>query len=247
VLRPDRTTVLAPQNCGFRGDRVSRGIISIVWGDEAKLPLERLRRSIEKYHPELPYRVIRVEASSDAFRSLNHKANMCALSPFEETLFLDADTVVMSRLDYGFERAHFHGMALAICECPWARRYQEIFDSDEVEYNTGVIFFTRKAEAVFTEWSALVQTVDSSIRFVKSDGQPAVMPANDQGSFALAIENTMFNPFVLPLNWNFRPRWHRSFFGPIKIWHDYSDPTPALEEMNSYYASENHVIQYHTI
>lgn len=226
---------------------MSRGIISIVWGDPAGLPLERLRTSVRKYHPELPHEVVTVEPSADPFKSLNQKARMFALSPFDETLFLDADTVVLSRLDFGFARAHVHGIALSICECPWARRYREIFDDDEVEYNTGVLFFTRKAEAVFAEWARLADTVDSSMQLIKADGQATIMPANDQGSFALAIENTMFNPCVLPLNWNFRPQWHRSFFGPIKIWHDYSDPPPELEELNSYYRSRDHVIQYHTL
>jgi hypothetical protein len=61
------------------------------------------------------------------------------------------------------------------------------------------------------------------------------MPANDQGPFAMAVDNTKFNPFILPLNWNFRPIWHTSFFGPIKIWHDYSDPPPIISELNGYY------------
>ena len=63
--------------------------------------------------------------------------------------------------------------------------------------------------------------------------------------FALAIENTQFNPFILPLNWNFRPIWHRSFFGPIKVWHDYSDPPPYFEELNTYYSNKDSIIQYH--
>jgi hypothetical protein len=29
---------------------------------------------------------------------------------------------------------------------------------------------------------------------------------------------------VLPLNWNFRPKWTPAWFGLIKIWHDYADP-----------------------
>ncbi len=71
------------------------------------------------------------------------------------------------------------------------------------------------------------------------------MSANDQGSFALAVEQTGFNPFVLPHNWNFRPLWHRSFFGPIKIWHDYSDPPPFFDEINAYYSKTDSVIQFH--
>jgi hypothetical protein len=169
---------------------------------------------------------------------------MLDLSPFDETLFLDLDTVVMGNLDFGFEKAKTFGMAIAICEAPWGKRYSKIFKGDELEYNTGVIFFTKKAKAVFDSWKELAGTVDSSIVGVNDQGV-YTMPANDQGSFALAIDSTGFNPFVLSLNWNFRPIWHRSFFGPIKVWHDYSDPPPFFDELNTYYSTEDSIIQYH--
>ncbi|MDP6885212.1 MAG: hypothetical protein QF830_13855, partial [Rhodospirillales bacterium] len=35
------------------------------------------------------------------------------------------------------------GLALCICECPWARRYGGLA-GDVVEYNTGVMFFTKR-------------------------------------------------------------------------------------------------------
>jgi hypothetical protein len=223
---------------------MTRGILSIYWGDEKKLPIERLKTSVKKYHPELQHEIVKVEAPSGDPSSLNKKAAMLDLSPFDETLFLDLDTVVLGRLDFGFEKAAQHGMALAICEAPWGRRYPNIFQGDQIEYNTGVIFFTKQAKVVFDQWKVLAASIDSSIIFV-NDGQIATMPANDQGSFALAVDKTKFNPFVLPLNWNFRPIWHKSFFGPIKIWHDYSDPPPFFDELTAYYAKSDSVIQYH--
>jgi hypothetical protein len=70
------------------------------------------------------------------------------------------------------------------------------------------------------------------------------MPSNDQGSFAQAIENTGFNPLILPLNWNFRPIWHKSFWVPLKISHDYSDPPQVIYELNQYYENKDSIIQY---
>jgi len=223
---------------------MSRGVLSIYWGDEAKLPFDRLKNSIKKFHPELPHEIVKVEAPSSDPTSLNKKAAMLDLSPFDETLFLDIDTVVMGRLDFGFEKAQKFGMAISICEAPWARRYHKIFLGDEVEYNTGVIFFTKMANPVFESWKMLAAEVDSEIIGV-DNGQAFKMAANDQGSFALAIEKTGFNPFILPLNWNFRPDWHRSFFGPIKIWHGYADPPSFFEELNNYYSNKDSIIQYH--
>jgi hypothetical protein len=223
---------------------MTRGILSIYWGDESKLPIERLKASVKKYHPELKHEIVKVDAPSGEPGSLNKKAAMLDLSPFDETLFLDLDTVVLGRLDYGFEKAIQHGVAIAICESPWGRRYPKIFQGDQVEYNTGVIFFTKQAKNVFDQWKVFASSVDSSIIFV-SDGQIAIMPANDQGSFALAVDEMKFNPFVLPLNWNFRPMFHKSFFGPVKIWHDYSDPPSIFNELTAYYAKSDSVIQYH--
>jgi len=223
---------------------MSRGILSIYWGEEAKLPIERLKASVRKFHPNLPHEIIKLDAPSGDLSSLNKKATMFDLSPFDETLFLDLDTVVMGNLDFGFEKAGQFGMAIAICESPWGKRYTKIFSDDEVEYNTGVIFFTRKAQSVFDKWKELVKTIDSAIIEVGEQGV-FTMSANDQGSFALAIEQTGFNPYVLPMNWNFRPLWHKSFFGPIKIWHDYADPPSFFEELAQYYSRKDSIIQYH--
>lgn len=225
---------------------MSRGILSIYWGDESKLPIERLKASVKKFHPELPHELIKIDAPSGNPNSLNHKAAMFELSPFEETLFLDLDTVVLGCLDFGFQKAQQFGLALAICESPWARRYRHVFYGDEIEYNTGVIFFNKKAKDVFDAWRELSISVNSEAFGVSFDsGEIYNMTANDQASFALAIERTKFNPFVLPMNWNFRPMWHRSFCGPIKVWHDYADPPPFFEEMNAYYSNKESIIQYH--
>ena len=66
------------------------------------------------------------------------KAVMRDMTPFEETIFLDADTMVMGRLDYAIEQARRVGLACSICECPWARRYGGI-EGEVIEYNTGTV------------------------------------------------------------------------------------------------------------
>jgi len=223
---------------------MSRGILSIYWGDESKLPIERLKTSVKKFHPDLPHEIIKVDAPGEDASSLKQKASMFNLSPFDETLFLDLDTVVMGKLDFGFEKARQFGIAICICEAPWARRYKKIFSGDQIEYNTGVIFFTRQARPIFDRWIELAEILDSSILGVNNEGL-TLMPANDQGSFAMAIDDMGLNPFVLPLNWNYRPIWNQSFFGPIKIWHDYSHPPPFFDELIKYYSSADAIIQYH--
>lgn len=234
---------------------MSRGILSIYWGDESRLPIERLKSSVKKFHPELQHVVVKVDPPSSGASSLNIKASMFDLSPFEETLYLDIDTIVMSDLSFGFDKVKLHGLCLSICECPWARRYPQIFKGDQIEYNTGVIFFSKKSRIVFESWKELAASVDSSIVGVANkmdyefagvaEGEVYKMSANDQGSFALAVEKTNFNPYVLPLNWNFRPPWHQNFYGPIKIWHSYSTPPEFLPDLNRYYENSDSIIQHH--
>ena len=85
-----------------------RGIVYIVWGDQVQPALTRSRLSVEKIHPELPVHVEILRPES----SLLDKSRMHRLTPFEETLFLDSDTVVLDRLDFGFEMAAQHGLAV---------------------------------------------------------------------------------------------------------------------------------------
>jgi len=218
-----------------------RGVIYIVWGDKAVAALERSIASVQEYHPELPVHVERLKGENP---SLLDKSRVMDFSPFAETLLLDADTVVLDRLDFGFDMAIKHGLACSICENPWARRYGGL-SGEIIEYNTGVIFFTEKARPVMEAWKACAWTVDSSIIHIPTDGEPGKMHVNDQGGFAKAIVDTGFSPLVLPMNWNFRPAWHKSFFGPIKIWHDYDDVPEALRQLNATYRRADSIIQYH--
>lgn len=214
-----------------------RGVLYIVWGSYDAKVLERSRRSLAAVHPELPVEVAELAPES----TLLDKARMLELTPFDETLFLDADTVVLDDLSYGFDQARRFGLACSICECPWARRYGGL-SGDIVEYNTGVLFFTPRAETVFGAWKDCAAEIDSSIVFYNGDTM-ARMPLNDQAGFAKAVDDTGFRPFVLPYNWNFRPQWHKSWFGPIKIWHDYADVPGDLLGHNAEQAAPDSIVR----
>jgi hypothetical protein len=224
---------------------LSRGVLYLVWGGRAEAAVKRSIRSLEEFHPELPYEVKSLAPDTDEFSGLLQKPSVMELSPFDETLFLDADTVVLDRLDFGFNQALRFGLACCICECPWSRRYRGLPKDDGVEYNTGVLFFTRKTQALFQRWRTLSGQMDSSMDLLGPNGQRAVMPSNDQGSFAKAIAESDSLPFVLPMNWNFRPIWQPTFFGPIKIWHDYREPPSWIRQLNVHYRNPNAIIQFH--
>lgn len=222
-----------------------RGVLYIVWGHDGKTEaaLERSLKSLKQWHPELPVEVCRVPDGGPV-AGLQAKAAMADISPHEETLFLDADTVVMGRLDYGFEKARSFGLACCICEAPWARRYRNAIAGDAIEYNTGVLFWTQAALPVFRRWQDYADKLDSRLDFIDAAGLLRTMAYNDQASFAAAIEHEGVSPHVLPMNWNFRPAWQKAFFGPIRIWHDYAPPPGAIADLNRIY-ERGGVIQYH--
>lgn len=212
----------------------TRGVLYMVWGrDKDKRIQEVLARSIQslyKHHPELKAVVKDLPPTSDFL----DKATMFELSPFDETLFLDADTVVLDTLTFGFERAAQHGLACCVCEAPYARRYTKSIQGDVVEYNTGVLFFSKTdaTRRLFARWAELAPVMDSSHLFLGPNGVVGEMPVADQASFAMAVHQMGFNPFVLPLNWNLRPRFQPRIYGPVKIWHEYTPPPKGLEDYN---------------
>jgi hypothetical protein len=216
-----------------------RGVLYIKWGQRHDGVLQRSLASLRAIHPELPVHIHQLPDQAN----LLDKAGMFQYSPFEQTLFLDADTVVMDRLDFGFEMADRHALACCICECPWARRYTGIGLGDLVEYNTGVLFFTKEAQPVFDAWNINVRQVDSSMRFIK-DERLFIMPCNDQAGFSLAVAQMRTPPFVLPMNWNLRTEWQRSWFGPVKVWHAVADPPADVVAWTRQQSQSDAVIQY---
>lgn len=224
-----------------RQPTAKRGIIYMLFNNDPKH--EKLQQrsiaSVKKIHPDMPVHVERFNSDGKI-----NKTKLCDLSPFEETLYLDNDTLVLDNLNFGFEKARQFGLANVINECPWARRYSDPrLCGDMVEYNCGVFFFTKKAKPVFDAWRKFFPTVNSSIYHIR-DNQLSLMPVADQASFAMAIETTAFLPFNLPINWNFRPQYYKTCAGPIKIWHCSVDAPQTVYEWNQKQTARDSIIQF---
>jgi hypothetical protein len=209
-----------------------RGILYIVWGDRIEPILQRSIDSVKKYHPELPIHVVRESPPADKLRSLELKTTMGLRTPFNTTLYLDADTIVMGDLTHAFNKAEQFGLACSICECPWTRRYGNA-EGDNIEYNTGVLFFSKTSADVFSRWPSLSASTPSSGTIMDIRDEQITMGYDDQASFARAIQISGMNPFVLPLNYNLRPYYHRRFWVPIKVWHAYDPPSPEIIRLNA--------------
>jgi hypothetical protein len=183
------------------------GVLYITWGNSpaVKEELDRSIASVEKQG--LPVHVQHCADLPGAH--FYHKPFMSHYSPFENTLFLDTDTEVLGDLTYGFRQAERFGMALCYDHSCTANRWYgknspSLTHNDVVEYNTGVVFFNKtKSIKFFKHWEMLSRTHHS-----------------DQATFAKAIDETLFNPFVLPAHvWNYRVYNGDRLWSPVKIWH----------------------------
>src|SRR3954471_11427917 len=133
---------------------MTRGILFMRWGNNEKVnaALPRAAEAVKAVHPELPITQLEMPDDSD----LRCKSRMFELSPYDETLYLDVDTVVLGRLDFAFEKARKHGIACCINVSPWANRYVGLKDRGDIqEWDTGVVFFSKAHPGVadlFQAW-----------------------------------------------------------------------------------------------
>lgn len=205
-----------------------RGVVYIVWGSTIRPLLERSIASVKQHHPELPITVL----EGDPARGLLNKPALLAQSPYATTLYLDADTVVLGKLDFAFQRAERFGLACCINECPWLRRYgtPPSRNNDLVEYNTGVLCFSSDGRSAIDRWKSWACHVPPKSLWVQGSKECG-QEGDDQWAFSLAMLDC--NPYVLPLNYNFRPGFHLRFFTPLKVWHS---PLPVPDKIVQYSA-----------
>jgi len=205
-------------------------VIFFAWGSEY---LDKVQRCIEK-SPELhKYDKILITSEEDispptiekvvrgGFSSggLKRKASLHKYVPqdYDSYLFLDADTLILDDISYGFEKAEQHGLALALAPAyslqafnhqAATMRKEGIEPRGQNNYNTGVIFFTLTEEvvALFEEWEFLVK------KYRELPG--------DQFFFSIAMEKMGMNPFVLNQSFNFRAWKGQATSDRIRIWHN---------------------------
>jgi hypothetical protein len=219
---------------------MNRGILFIAWEASDAAARARAIAALQAVHPELPHHVASLPGAPSALG----KARMAELSPFATTAYLDDDAQVLGRLDFAFEMAERYGLACCLGENPWRRRHVGV-SSDACEYDTGVLFFTAAAKPVFDTWRQLAPLAPQPVGVVE-DGAVRHVPADDRLRFAQALDASAMTPLVLPPNWSLRPHGHRSFYGPVKIWHGGPPPEFVLA-LNRYYAEPDAILQFHEL
>jgi hypothetical protein len=161
---------------GLGRDKVSRGVLYVAHGQPAIDEAGRSIESLKRYHPDWPVLVVGEKSIQGAkfIRMADHnfgapgrwaKVRLDRFSPFDDTLFLDADTRVYAKLDLGFDILDAGWDMVMVPSIPQAEeklghlcereRYETLNRTiDPLQLNTGVIWF-RKSERVkslFDEW-----------------------------------------------------------------------------------------------
>ena len=160
----------------------SRGVVFVAYGDQARAQVQLAAKSLVERNPGLPFRVIcdqgfRKETRFPVMKCIYHedadpgarwaKLNVDRLSPFEHTLYLDADTRVMGDISMPFDLLD-NGWEMCMAPCRHqkpneqhghvneeerAATFEEV-GTDLYALQAGVIYF-RKCSAVhhlFLNW-----------------------------------------------------------------------------------------------
>ena len=145
-------------------------------------------------------------------------------TPFDITLYIDADVHLFGDPSFAIEKCKVHEICLTHSPM-YDLHYrstikQELKDVvqnriDLIEYQAGWILFKQGTTAtkLFDEYK--------NIAFA----HPEV--TFSQQIFSLAVENSGVNPFILPSNWNYRA-FHQHLHGELKFWHNYFLPHERL-------------------
>ncbi len=225
---------------------MSKGAIYVVTQDPRYMGL--LRTSAERLKtvmPDLPItvfsqfpvsgacydRVIPVEPSGDGFYD---KTRLIRESPYEQTIFVDADIYVaepfpelFSLLDR-FDCAATHEEYL---DTDWFHRYpRPDIPSSFPEFNTGVLLFKRSAlmVRVLLNWADLYKMFREENPSLSIKGQTI----NDQPFFRAALYKNDARIATLAREYNCKFRGQGYLAGPVKILHGHVDLKFDVEQIS---------------
>lgn len=231
---------------------MNKGIVYTLWNNN-----KRIVREIEvnnkqakkfKYETCLLYDPDKCDINTKQFdhtiehsMSYNKFKNRCVWGdiafPFDVCCFLDSDAYIVNNIDFGFEQARKHGIALSIAPAsslhyalPMKHKLRKVKKYQDLpQYNCGVVFANLPQMGirdVFVLYGTLLQGYELG-------------DSNDQPFFSIALYEYGINPYVLPNTWNLRQHiTDGKIHGQVKIWHG-KYPWPNLKnfpQQGLYYA-----------
>lgn len=187
----------------------TRGAVYIAYGSRALSEYWEASQSLKKHMPDLPIAMIGSDSAelgdmsgfTDVQKSRWAKVNLDKLSPFDHTLYLDADTRVYGDLSAGFDILdRGWDMALVTSENQGARLLWHVSREDKeatlkkagaydvLQIQCGVMFFRKSIRIVqfFSVWRR---------EWLRFRGQ-------DQGAFLRALIEIPVRLWLLGKPWN---------------------------------------------
>lgn len=188
------------------GQEISRGVVFAAIGKQYATECLRAVQSLALTTPELPVVVftdhpeifannrVKTRRLADAKGSFCDKIAAMAESPFDLSLFLDADTVALEPIGGLFHL--LSGFDLAVSLESYTPEDTHGLPPSFPEFNTGVILF-RKSPAS----TRFLETWRDAYRHDKQSPTP---PKHDQPSFRRALFRSELRFTPLSSRWNFR-------------------------------------------
>jgi len=227
---------------GFRNTEMSQGAIYIITQDPRYLGLLLTSAgSLKRVMPQLPItvfsqfpvesplfeKVVRVEATQDGFFD---KTRLMRESPYDRTLFIDADTYVVEPVPELFSLLdHFDCAATheEYVNTDWFQRYPrpDIPDSFP-EFNTGILMLKRseKVDRLLMEWGDLYRDY--------LEAKPGEK-INDQPFFRVAVYGSDVRMATLTREYNCKFRGQGYLKGKVKILHGHVNFELRLSHVNA--------------
>jgi hypothetical protein len=188
--------------------------------------------SLKRVMPELPItvfsqfplespdfeRVIRVEDSEDGFYD---KTLLMQQTPYDRTLFVDADTRIVEPVPELFtilDEFDFAATHEEYVNSDWFNRYpRPDIRLGFPEFNTGILAYRRspQMDRVLQDWSVLYRTF--------LDTHPPGTKTNDQPFFRAAVYRSAVRIATLPREYNCKFRGQGFLNGHVKIVHGHVD------------------------
>lgn len=189
---------------------MTKGVLYVAYGTNARREARLSAESLTRVHPRWPVCVI-TEGDDVGWAPTIQwpdigtpgrwaKVNLDLLSPWDQTLFLDADTRIYDRLAAGFAYLD-RGWEMVIVpsipqggdllgHCSEAERSATILETriDPLQLNTGVIWFRKsyRVKLLFTAWR------DEWMRWKDKD-QGALLRALERRTARIALLGRPFN------------------------------------------------------
>jgi len=209
-----------------------RGAIYILTQNERYIDLAlQSMASLKRAMPDLPVtvfsqfpinsplveRVVAVQSTRDGFYD---KTRLMQESPYDRTLFIDADIIVLEPFPELFSLLDRFDCAATHEEyvnTDWFNRYpRHDVPSSFPEFNTGILLFKRSTQmdVLLKEWEVLYA------KFLEEKPEQQI---NDQPFFRVALYHSEARVATLTREYNCKFRGQGYLNGPVKILHGHID------------------------